>query len=252
LICASILSKKLAEGLDGLVMDVKVGRGAFMKTEADARALAERLVAIGNGAGVRTEALLTTMDGPLGVAIGNALEVQEAVDTLAGHGPADVTALSVLLTARMLRLGGLVDADDAAHARAQAALNSGAGLERFQRMVARQGGDASPDRLPQARHGRVIAAARGGYLAALDADTLGRTAMRLGGGRERAGDPIDPSAGLLLRARPGARLSPGDPILELCFNDEDRLPAALSLAETAIHMTDEPPPSVPLVLARIG
>jgi pyrimidine-nucleoside phosphorylase len=201
LITASILSKKLAEGIDALVMDVKAGRGAFMKTREQARALAESIVGVGTANGVRTEALITAMDVPLGRAVGNALEVAECLDTLRGRGPKDVEDLSVTLAARMVLLGGLAASDIEAETKVRSALASGAGLERFRRIVEGQGGDPrivdDPGRLPKSPHRSTIAADRSGYVADLDAEKIGIDAARggaesgrgSGGPRGRGGDP---------------------------------------------------------------
>ncbi|MDO8836417.1 MAG: thymidine phosphorylase, partial [Vicinamibacterales bacterium] len=184
LITASIMSKKLAEGTDALILDVKVGRGAFMKSEDEARQLARAMVQAGHLAGVRTEALLTRMDAPLGRAVGNALEVIEAIETLRGQGPRDLTLLSVLLAARMVHAAGLAADHADAERQVRTALESGAGLERFRRMVARQGGDPGvvdePARLPLAQGRELIRAPRAGYVTGLDAMAVGRAAAALG------------------------------------------------------------------------
>jgi pyrimidine-nucleoside phosphorylase len=256
LICASIMSKKIAEGIAALVLDVKTGRGAFMARQEEAQALGELLVATGTRAGLRTEALVTDMESPLGQACGNALEVQEALETLRGRGPADLRALSLALAARMLVVAGIEPEEGRAASDVRRALDGGSALETFRRMVEAQGGDPrvvdEPARLPTARERRLLRAPRGGFLAVADAGPLGRAAMQLGAGRERAGDRVDPAAGLRVLARPGVQLSAGDPLVELCYNDEARLGPALELVAAAFEVADEPPPPRPLILATIA
>jgi pyrimidine-nucleoside phosphorylase len=255
LICGSIMSKKIAEGIDALVLDVKVGRGAFMKTEAEARVLATSLVRIARASGLRATAYLTDMDAPLGRAVGNASEVIESIETLKGRGPSDLERLSVTLAAEMLVLAGVSPAFPDAEARVRQALASGAGLEKFRQMVARQGGDpgAVDDyrRLASAPRSHVVLAPREGYLAGLDAFLVGRASMLLGAGRETASDRIDPGVGVTLRARPGDRLDEGEPVLELHYSDDRRLAAAVQLSTKAIEMSDAAPPARPLVISQV-
>jgi pyrimidine-nucleoside phosphorylase len=255
LITASILSKKIAEGIDGLVLDVKCGRGAFMKTRADAGRLAETLVAIGKAQGVRTEALLTAMDVPLGRAVGNSLEVIEALETLRGRGPADLEAVSVRLAARMLLLAGVADTEEAAERRVRAALSSGQGLEKFRQVIEQQGGDPrvvdDPGRLPSAPERLTIQAERPGYVVDLDAELIGRAAMVLGAGRNRVEDTIDPGVGILVRAHRGEPVRAGNPILELHYRDASRLDEALRLLRRACAVGDAPPPPQALVLDTV-
>jgi pyrimidine-nucleoside phosphorylase len=252
LISASVMSKKLAEGSDALVLDVKCGRGAFMKTVDDASALARSLVAIGTSAGVRTEALITRMDAPLGHAVGNALEIRECVQTLKGQGPATLTALIVQLATRMLRLAGQGATDDEAATRVREALASGAALVRFGRMVARQGGDArliDDDRvLPSARERTPIAAPRSGLVEAVDAEKVGRASMLLGAGRERVDAPIDHAAGIVLEVAPGDEVRAGAPLMTLHYNDARQLDEARSLAAAAVTIADQAPPPSSLIL----
>jgi pyrimidine-nucleoside phosphorylase len=244
LISASIMSKKIAEGIDALVLDVKCGRGAFMKNREDALKLAESLVAIGRANGVRTEALLTAMDEPLGRAVGNALEVIECLETLKGRGPKDLETLSIALAARMLCLGGAATEAEA-EVTIRAALAAGRGMQKFQEIIAQQGGDPRVvedyGRLPAAPHRTTFKADRAGYLTALDAELVGRAAMVLGAGRDRAEDTIDPAVGARLLAKRGDRLSADDPVLELHYRDEGRLNAALQLIRKACKIGDEPP-----------
>ncbi len=252
LISASVMSKKLAEGSDALILDVKCGHGAFMKTVDDARALARSLVAIGTSAGVRTEALITRMDAPLGHAVGNALEIRECVQTLKGVGPATLTELIVRLATRMLRLAGRAATDDEAAARVRVALASGAALARFGRMVARQGGDASliddEHVLPSARQRTPIVAPRSGVIEAVDAEKVGRASMLLGAGRERADAPIDHAAGIVLEVSPGDEVRAGAPLMALHHNDTRQLDEARILAAEAVTIGDQPPSPSPLIL----
>jgi pyrimidine-nucleoside phosphorylase len=252
LISASVMSKKLAEGSDALVLDVKCGRGAFMKTLADARALAHSLVAIGTNAGVRTEALITPMDAPLGRAVGNALEIRECVTTLKGAGPTALTELIVRLATRMLRLAGGASDDAAAESQVRGALASGAALQRFAGMIARQGGDARivdrDDVLPWAARRTLVAAPRSGVVQQVDAGQIGRASMLLGAGRDRADAPIDHAAGIVLAVEPGCWVDAGAPLMELHDNHADQYDAARALASAAVTLGDEAPPALPLVL----
>jgi len=255
LITASIMSKKIAEGIGGLVLDVKAGRGAFMKTAPDARRLAASLVATGARAGVRTQAVITAMDTPLGNTVGNTLEIIEAIDTLKGQGPEDVTALSVLLAALMVVLAGVETSFEQAERRVRDALASGAGLDKLRRVIEHQGGDPrvvdDETRLPRTDDTARVAAPRDGYLSRLDAELVGRAAMALGAGRDRVDAPIDHGVGARLLARPGAALRAGDPIVELCHRAGRGLDAASALVRDAIVIADEPPPATPLVLGLV-
>jgi len=252
LISASVMSKKLAEGSDALVLDVKCGRGAFMKSADAAATLARSLVRIGTTAGVRTEALITRMDAPLGHAVGNALEIRECVRTLKGNGPPMLTELVVRLATRMLRLAGVADSDDEAAARARQALGSGAALDRFARMVARQGGDArlvDDERvLPSARNGTPVAAPRSGVVEGVDAEKIGRASMLLGAGRERVDAPIDHAAGIVLEIAPGDHVRAGAPLMVLHHNEVRQIDEARALAAAAVTIGDQPPPPLPLIL----
>ncbi len=255
LITASILSKKLAEGISGLVMDVKCGRGAFMKTLPEARALAESLVRVGTANGLKVEAVITAMDAPLGRAVGNALEVIEAIETLKGNGPKDLEDLSVLLAAKMVRLAGLAANDAEAERMVRKALRSGAGLEKFRQIIERQGGDPrvidDPSTLPESGAGAFVGADRTGFVAAVDADLIGRAAMRLGAGRERAEDGVDHAVGIVLLVQRGSPVDPDRPLFKVHYRDESRLPGALELMHEAIQIADAPPEKQPLVLEVI-
>jgi thymidine phosphorylase len=243
LIASSIMSKKIAEGTAALVLDVKVGRGAFMRELPAARELAETMVGLGTEAGVRTTALLTSMDAPLGRAVGNAVEVEEAVATLRGEGPPDLLEVTLALAREMLALAR-VEADPAA------ALADGRALDRYRQMIAAQGGD--PDApLPQAGHTEVVTADEDGWLRRLDARAVGVAAWRLGAGRARKEDDVNHAAGIVCLAKPGDRVTAGQPVLELRTDDETRFgPAAEALAG-AVGIGSEPPAARPLVIERI-
>jgi pyrimidine-nucleoside phosphorylase len=255
LITASIMSKKLAEGIDGLVLDVKVGCGAFMKTVSDAEQLAQSMVRAGQLAGVRTDALLTRMDAPLGRAVGNAIEVIESIETLRGQGPRDLTELSVILAARMVLMAGQAPTIGDAERRVRAAMASGAGLDRFRRMIARQGGDPSvvdePSRLALAPGREYARAPRAGYVTGLDAMLIGRAAAALGAGRATAEDRIDHGVGIRVLASLGALVRAGEPVLELIHRDGSGLHDASALAVQAIELGGAPPAPQPLVVGMV-
>ncbi len=256
LITASIMSKKIAEGIDALVLDVKTGSGAFMKTEADSRRLAESLVATGRASGVRTEAVITAMHAPLGLAVGNAVEVIECLEVLKGRGPADLIEISVHLTARMLVLGGVAGTRAEAKRQAERAIASGQGLDRFRRIIERLGGDPHVvddyTRLPSAPSRHVVHASRGGFLTGLDAELVGKASVALGAGRDRAQDPVDHGVGISVLAKPGVAVREGDGVLELLYRDSGRLQAAVALASRAATVGDEPPLPTPLMVGDIG
>jgi len=256
LITASIMSKKLAEGIDGLVLDVKVGCGAFMKTVSDARQLAQSMVRAGRLAGVSTEALLTRMDAPLGRAVGNAVEVVEAIETLRGQGPRDLTELSVILAARMVLMAGRAETPGDAERQVRGALASGAGLDRFRRLIVRQGGDAGvvddPSRLALARGREYARAPRAGYVTGLDAMLIGRAAAALGAGRATAEDGVDHGVGIRVLASLGALVRAGEPVLELLHRDGKGLQDALGLAVQAIELGGAPPAPRPLVVESVA
>ena len=255
LISSSIMSKKIAEGIDALVLDVKAGRGAFMKSVADARRLAESLVSIGTKAGLKTEAAITAMDVPLGRNVGNALEVIESIETLKGRGPQDLEWLSVRLAARMLVLGGLASSTDEGERRVREAIASGAGVEKFRKVIEFQGGDPRViddyTVLGSAPRHHVVTAKRSGFLDTLDAEMVGRATMVLGAGRETVADAIDPTVGAVLQAAPGDQLRAGDPILTLHYRDETKLPRALTILDTAITLSEQPPPQLSLLLDTV-
>jgi len=251
LIASSIMSKKIAEGTAALVLDVKVGSGAFMRDASDARQLAQTMVTLGAEHGLRTSALLTRMDTPLGRAVGNAVEVEESVATLSGDGPADLVEVTLALAAEMLQLAGIQPDPADALAAAAAALADGRALERYRAMIAAQGGD--PDApLPRAAHAQVVTAPAAGWLRRLDARSVGVAAWRLGAGRARKEDPVSPAAGVLCLAKPGEQVELGQPILELRADDESRLGRAIEALAEAIEIGEMPPPEDSQVLERIG
>ena len=243
LIASSIMSKKIAEGTAALVLDVKVGSGAFMRELPAARELARTMAGLGAEAGVRTSALLTSMETPLGRAVGNAVEVEEAVATLRGQGPPDLVEVTLALAREMLALAG-VDADPAA------ALADGRALGRYRQMIAAQGGD--PDApLPQARHRQLLTADQGGWLRRLDARAVGVAAWRLGAGRARKEDPVNHAAGIVCLAKPGDEVAAGQPILELRTDDHTRFGPAIAALAGATAVGPEPAAAGPLVLERV-
>ncbi len=255
LISASIMSKKIAEGSNAIVLDVKCGDGAFMQDTAAATALARSMVAIGSAAGVRTEALITDMDTPLGRAVGNSLEIIECIETLKGAGPPDVIDVVTRLATRMVRLAG-VESDAAAAAQVREALASGRALHTFARMIEAQGGDAGIvddyARLPSAPGREVVRAARPGIVEAVRAGAVGRACSVLGAGRARVDEPIDHGVGILVLARPGESVAAGQPLIELHHRDRRGLDAALALCAEAFVIGDGPPPLArPAVLAEI-
>ena len=256
LIASSILSKKLAEGIGVLVLDVKFGSGAFMKKIEDARRLAQTMVAIGNGNGVKTEALLTAMDDPLGFAVGNSLEVIECIETLKCRGPKDLELLSIELAARMVHLAGVAANHDEAAGKVRDALRSGRGVEKFRQIIEQQGGDPhvvdNYCRMPVATKRMIVKAERAGFITHLDAEPIGRAAMLLGAGRDRAEDSVDPGVGVLLRVSVGHRVKAGDTLAELLYRDADKLPAAEAVLKPACHIGDAPIKPPPLIAERIS
>jgi pyrimidine-nucleoside phosphorylase len=255
LISSSIMSKKLAEGSNALVLDVKCGDGAFMRDGERARGLAEAMVAIGRHAGVRTEAIITDMDTPLGAAVGNSLEIGESIDLLRGSGPADLAAIVSHVAARMLVLGDAAADATAAAARVAEALSSGRALDTFARMIDRQGGDArvveDRSRLPAAPAREVIAAPRSGFISRLRAQPIGRAANALGAGRTRVGDKIDHAVGIVAMAKPGDAVREGQPLLEVHHRNGRGLETAIAACREAIAIADAPPPKRSNILGEV-
>ena len=251
LIAASIMSKKMAEGLDALVLDVKVGDGAFLSRYEDSKALAQTMVSIGRGMGKKVAALLTGMDQPLGRTVGNALEVVESIETLKGRGPKDLESLSLELTAWMLSLAGAAPSLEAARSQARDALASGAGLRKLQQIIEAQGGDPAvcddTSRLPRARETVDLKAEADGRVAAIGCRAVGHAGMLLGAGRETLESQIDPAVGVVLHKKFGDLVIGGEPLLTLHVNDRGRLDQAMDLLRRSIRVAPEAPPAVALV-----
>jgi pyrimidine-nucleoside phosphorylase len=252
LIASSVMSKKIAAGSDAIVLDVKTGSGAFMKSLADARALARAMVGIGREVGRRTSAVISMMDQPLGRAVGNALEVEEAIDTLRGEGPEDLRELCLVLGAQMMVLAGLAPESRSARAILDERLRRGGALRTFAEMVRAQGGDAGviehPSGLPRAPIRHPVAAPRDGIVTAVDAEALGAAAMRLGAGRTRADDPIDPGAGLVIQRKIGDGVRRGEPLAVLHTAVAGRLDDAVPAVQAAYRIGAEAPEERPLVV----
>ncbi len=244
LIASSIMSKKIAEGTRSLVLDVKVGRGAFMTELEQARLLAQTMVELGNGHGVRTSALITRMDVPLGRAVGNAVEVAESIATLRGEGPADLVTVTLALAGEMVRQAGL-DADPAA------ALADGSALARYRAMIAAQGGDPDAE-LTAAAETEFVTAGSSGIVQDLDARAVGVAAWRLGAGRSKKEDPVSAAAGVICLAKPGEAVQAGQPVLELRADDRARFGRACEALAGAITIGREPPEIPDPVIERIG
>jgi pyrimidine-nucleoside phosphorylase len=255
LITGSIMSKKLAEGIDGLVLDVKMGSGSFMRKLEDSRRLAASLVSTGEAHGKRVHALITDMNQPLGRAVGNALEVIESVETLKGRGPRDLVELCRELTAHMFLLGNVSESLEAGRARYDSVIASGQALERFGRVVAEQGGNpcALEDYalLPKARYEESVLATEDGFIAALDAGVMGLASMVLGAGRERADATIDPAVGLIFEKKVGDLVRAGERVCIIHANDRARVPWAHDMIREAIVVSPQPVTPGPLVLERI-
>ncbi len=248
LITASILSKKLAASLDALVMDVKVGQAAFMKTNERAAELAESLIRVGGQAGLPTTAIISDMDQPLGEAIGNAIEVNEAIDILRGEGPAEVIQLTVELAANLLLQEGLASTRDEAVPKLAATIADGTAYERFEAMVEAQGGKIN-GHLPLARP-RSIVASKSGYLQRFDCDAIGQIVVALGGGRRQIGDQIDHSVGVRVHARIGDMVERGQPILTAYFDGDDRLEYLRALSDS-VSIVPERVNAHPLIVKRL-
>jgi thymidine phosphorylase len=245
LIATSIMSKKIAEGTGTLVLDVKCGSGAFMKDLATARELARTMVDLGTDAGVNTHALVTDMSTPLGNAAGNAIEVAQALEVLAGGGPTDVVELTVELARAMLVGAGRGNVDPAE------ALRDGRAMDKWRAMILAQGGD--PDApMPVARENLVVTADADGYLTRLDALQVGVAAWRLGAGRERQGEPVQAGAGVIMHAKPGSQVRVGDPLLTLLTDTPEKFPLALADLDGAWSITPTAPEPTPLILDRIS
>jgi len=256
LICASIMSKKLAEGIDALVLDVKTGSGAFMKNEKDAAFLAELMVETGERMGKQVVALITDMDQPLGNMIGNALEVVEVIEVLRGAGPQDLRELCLELAGWMLHLGGVAKTVSDGKRQSTRLISSGAALDKFRRMVELQGGDLGTiddsKKLPQARHSMPVTSASAGRVMAMQCEQIGAACVILGGGRERKEDSVDPSVGVVLHKKVGDRVDAGELLATIYYNDESRAQRARRLIEQSCEIGVALAPKRPLVHRIIG
>ncbi len=255
LICASIMSKKLAEGIDALVLDVKTGSGAFMKKESDAAFLAELMVETGERMGKKVVALITDMDQPLGCMIGNALEVVEVIDVLRGGGPDDLRQLCSELSGWMLHLGGVADTVAAGKKSSEELIAAGKALDRFRQMVELQGGDPraidEPRRLPQAQYEMVVSSQKRGFVASIQSEQVGTACVILGGGRERKEDSVDPAVGIVLRKKVGDAVSVGEALATVYYNEESRAARAGELLGQSFQVADSPPVKVRPLIHRV-
>ena len=256
LIASSIMSKKLSEGADALVLDVKVGAGAFMKRQVDARRLAQMMVGIGRRVDKRVQALITDMNQPLGFAIGNALEVMEVSQTLQNVGPLDLRRLSVELAARMIYLGKIVPSLDEARELAERKLIDGSGYRKFKEVIAAQGGNpAVLDRfelLPNATGAREIASPRAGYVSAIDAEYIGQASSMIGAGRDTKDDAIDPAVGVILEVKIGQKVDAGAVLCRLYYTNEEHVEEAAQLVEDAFRISAAAPEERELILEVVG
>jgi pyrimidine-nucleoside phosphorylase len=256
LIASSIMSKKLAEGIDSLVLDVKVGSGAFMKRQVDARKLAQIMVAIGRRADKRVQALITDMNQPLGFAVGNALEIMEVSQTLQNAGPTDLTRLSLELAARMIFLGRRTMTLDEAREMAQKMLLDGSGYRKLKEVIRAQGGEPRVldhfDLLPNATGVREITSPRNGYISAIDAQSIGLAASMIGAGRDTKDDPIDPAVGVILEVKVGQKVDAGSVLCRIYYTKEDRLDDAANLVEDAFRLSTAPPEERELILEVVS
>lgn len=260
LICASIMSKKLAEGIDGLVLDVKTGSGAFMKKKEDAVFLAELMVETGERMGKKVVALITDMDQPLGLRAGNALEVEEVLEVLRGEGPEDLRQLCVELAGWMFLLGGRAARLEQGTKTAEQLLRSGAALEKFREMVRLQGGDAGviddPKRLPQSQGKLDVTSPSSGYVSAIQCEQVGTACVILGGGRERKEDSVDPAVGIVLHKKVSEKVKTGEALCTIHYNSETRAARARELLQASYRIAAEPPaekwPLVHQVITRPG
>ncbi|MDV3130081.1 thymidine phosphorylase [Mycobacterium sp. 21AC1] len=245
LIASSVMSKKLAEGARALVLDVKVGRGAFLKTEPEARELARTMVDLGKANGIPTRALLTAMDRPLGRTVGNAVEVVESIEVLAGGGPDDVVALTLALATEMLDAAGIDDVDPAE------TLRDGSAMDRFRQLVAAQGGDLSQP-LPVGASSETVTAPRGGIMGDIDAMGVAMAAWRLGAGRAQPGEPVQSGAGVRIHRSPGEPVTAGEALFTLYTDTPDRITDAMAELDGAWRIGDDAPADSPLIIDRVG
>ena len=256
LISSSIMSKKLAEGVDALVLDVKVGAGAFMKKQVDARRLAQSMVGIGRRMDKKVQALITDMSQPLGYAVGNALEVMEASQTLQNAGPHDLTKLSLELAARMIYLGKKAASLDEARRIAEQALVDGSGFRKLKQVVAAQGGNPQAldkfELLPNATGMREVVSPRGGYVTSIDAEDIGSASNLIGAGREKREDAIDPAVGIILEVKAGEKVDAGSVLCRLYYTGEERVEEAAEKVEDAFRISGQKPDERELILEVVG
>ncbi len=256
LIASSIMSKKLAEGIDALVLDVKVGSGAFMKKQVDARRLAQMMVGIGRRMDKRVQALITDMNQPLGFAVGNALEVMEASQTLQNAGPTDLTKLSIELAARMIYLSKIAPSLDDARRTAEKNLVDGSGYRKFKEVVEAQGGNSQCldkfELLPNATGMREVTSPRSGYVSVIDAEDIGIASNMIGAGRERKEDAIDPAVGVILEVKVGEKVDAGSVLCRLYYTKEDHVEEAAELVEDAFRISAQRPDERELILEVVG
>ncbi|GAC1437845.1 MAG: pyrimidine-nucleoside phosphorylase [Terriglobales bacterium] len=255
LICASIMSKKLAEGIDALVLDVKTGSGAFMKNEQDAAYLAELMVETGERMGKKMVAVITDMNQPLGNCVGNALEVEEAIAVLRGKGPKDLRQLCLELAGWMFQAGEIVASIDQGRTLAERLIDSGKAFDKFREMVALQGGDVAaiddPTILPKARYKVDVCSSRAGYVAAIECEQIGITSVILGGGRERKEDQVDPAVGLVVHKKIGDSVAAGEPLCTIHHNSEERAVRAQQLVEASYELSGAPPENAPPLIHQV-
>ena len=256
LIASSIMSKKLAEGVDALVLDVKVGNGAFLKKQVDARRLAQMMVSIGRPRDKKVQALITDMSQPLGYAVGNALEVMEASQTLQNAGPTDLTRLSIELAARMIYLGKKAGTLDEARRTAEQLLVDGSGYQKFKDVVAAQGGNPQAldkfELLPNATGMREITSPRGGYVSLIDAEDIGKASNMIGAGRDKKDDAIDPAVGIILEVKVGEKVDAGSVLCRIYYTREDRVEEAAEVVEDAFRISAQKPDERELILEVVG
>jgi pyrimidine-nucleoside phosphorylase len=255
LICASIMSKKLAEGIDGLVLDVKTGSGAFMKKEEDAVFLAELMVETGERMGKKVVALITDMDQPLGSKIGNSLEVAEVLEVLQGDGPPDLRELCVELAGWMFQIGGEASSLAQGRQTAEQIIDSGRGLAKFREMVQLQGGDLSaiddPARFPRAKHVHEVISPENGYVSAIACEAVGTACVILGGGREKKEDSVDPAVGIVLHKKVGESVSAKEPLATIHYNSESRAAPAKQMVQESYHISGAPPATARPLVHRV-
>ncbi|MEO8096577.1 MAG: thymidine phosphorylase [Acidobacteriota bacterium] len=256
MMAASIMARKASEGVEALILDVKVGNGAHMKKQLHARKLAQTMVSVGRHMNIKVQALLTDMNQPLGFAIGNALEVMEVSQTLQNVGPADLTRLSLELAARIIFLGKITGTLDEARELAQSKLLDGSGYRKLKDVIQAQGGDPKVlDRfelLPNATGAREISSPRGGYISGIDAEGIGRAATMIGGGRETPGTPIDPAVGVILEVKNGQKVDAGSVLCRLYYTGEDNVEEAAQIVEDAFRISATPPDERALILEVVG